>query len=313
MDVMLLPYPELGMRVVLQDRSLLGRYEPPLQRDDDPASRPDPRRLRGRDDLLALEGGLAVFPTLPPREQRVELRGMMARFEGDAGPRLFVQANAPAQPGDTLWARWVVRDSSGRERVRREERFATSVCDPSGRRIAELSAALPAGDYDVAVSVRDTHHRRGLWRTTATLTPSSDSLALSDAVLTCGDPTLLVEGRAIRLEAQREARVAAGAPVVVYFEIYRLVAGPDGPSRFEYEYTVRRLRETPNGDLVPEKAAALASTSASREETHAGAMRRQFVTVPAQSLTAGRYRLEIRVRDLTTGRVARRELEFVKE
>jgi Flp pilus assembly protein TadD len=313
MDVMVLPYPDLGMRVVLQDRSLLGRYEPPLLRDDDPASRPDPKRLKGRDDLLALEGGLAVFPTLPPREQRVEVRGTLARFESGAGPRLFAQVNAPASPGDTLWARWMVRDSSGRVRVRQEDRFATSVCDPAGRRIAEINAALPPGDYDVVVSVRDSHHKRGLWRVPAELAAPPDSLALSDAVLTCGDPTLLVEGRSIRLEADREARVSAGSPVVVYFEIYRLAAGEDGMSRFEYEYTVRRLRETADGDLTPEKAAALTSSSASRVETQAGAMRRQFVSVPAQALTPGRYRLEVRVRDLVNGRVARREVAFVKE
>ncbi len=313
LDAMALTYPELGMRILLQDRALHGSYDWPMLRDADPAALPDRRLLAGRDDLLATGDGFAVFPTLPPRAQRIEVRGTLARFEGERGPRLFAQGSVPASPGDTLLARWVVRDSSGRERLRQEQVLATSVCDPTGQRIAEINAALPPGTFDVALSVRDTHHRRGLYRVQAALAAPPDSLALSDVVLTCGDPTLLVEGHSIRLEADREARIARGAPLVAYFEIYRLVAAPDGLSRFEYEYTVRRLRETPEGRLKPENAAALASTSASREETQAERMRRQFVTVPAQALAPGRYRLEIRVRDLGSGRVARREVEFTKE
>ena len=100
---------------------------------------------------------------------------------------------------------------------------------------------------------------------------------------------------------------------MAYFEIYRLAAGADGLSTFEVEYTARRLRETPEGRLKPEAAAALTSPSASREETQVERMRRQFLTVPAQSLTPGRYRLEIRVRDMVSGRVAHREVEFTRE
>ncbi len=315
LDAVAMPYPDLGMQVVLQDRGLRGRYDWPMDRYGSYAeqARPDPRRLAGRDDLIALGDGFAVFPTLPPPAQRLEVRGALAGFEDERGPRLFAQVNVPAEPGDSLTAVWVVRDTSGRERLRQEQRLATSVCDPAGHRIAELNAALPAGAFDLAVSVRDTHHRRGLYRAQAEMAPPPDSLALSDVVLTCGEPALLVEGRSIRLEADRDAVIARGAPLVAYFEIYRLAAGADGLSTFEVEYTARRLRETPEGRLKPEAAAALASPSASREETQVERMRRQFLTVPAQSLTPGRYRLEIRVRDMVSGRVARREVEFTRE
>jgi hypothetical protein len=52
--------------------------------------------------------------------------------------------------------------------------------------------------------------------------------------------------------------------------------------------------------------------SVSREEQHLGALRRQFISVPVASLTAGRYRLEITVRDLIAETVVVKKLGFVK-
>jgi len=306
-------YPDLGMHILLHDRSLTGRYERPVTRDFDPLSVPDPRVLARRGDILALDGGFAVFPTLPPPAQRLELRGTLMRFEGARGPRLLAQVQAPGEPGDTLWGRWVVLDSTGREVSRDAGTLGLSLCNPAERRLAEFSAELPPGAYDVTVSVRDTHRRRGLYRAGTELAAPARGLALSDIVLSCGAPAVLAGGNAIRLESNPEARVPARAPLVVYFEIYRLTLGSDGLARFEYEYTVRRLVETPSGKSKPSAQAALASTSATRVETQVGALRRQFVTVPAQSLSAGRYRIEVRVRDLIAGTQAERVLEFAKE
>ena len=55
------------------------------------------------------------------------------------------------------------------------------------------------------------------------------------------------------------------------------------------------------------------NTWASRDETHLGAMRRQFMRVQTASLTPGRYRVRLRVRDLVSGAEAERVTEFVKE
>ncbi len=306
-------YPELGMRVVLQDRALSGRYERPVTRDFDPLSAPDPRILARRGDLLALDGGLAVFPTLPPPAQRIEVRGTLMRFEGARGPRLLVQVRAPGAPSDTLWARWAVLDSAGREVSRDAEPLGLSLCHPTEQRLAEFSAELPAGAYDVTVSVRDPHRRRGLFRAGATLAARAPGLALSDVVLSCGTPEVLTSGGTVRLESNPEARIPAGAPLVVYFEIYRLAPGADGLASFEYEYTVRRVLESAEGKRKPAAQAALTSTSATRVETQVGTLRRQFVTVPAQTLTPGRYQLEVRVRDLVAGAQVQRFLEFVRE
>ena len=55
------------------------------------------------------------------------------------------------------------------------------------------------------------------------------------------------------------------------------------------------------------------NTWASRDETHLGATRRQFMRVQTVSLTPGRYRVRLRVRDLVSGAEAERVAEFVKE
>jgi len=314
LDALVWSYPDLGMRIVLQDRSLTGRFTPAATKDFDPQSVPDPRVLARRGDLVALDGGLAVFSTLPPREQRLDLQGVVARFEGAGRPRLVAQVQAPGQPGDTLLAKWVVLDSTGREISREARPLAVSACDPTRRRVTEFASELPPGAFQVVVSVRDMHRRRGLFRAPAALAPLTPALALSDVLLTCGDPALMSSGGTVRLEANIEGRVAGRQPLYAYFEIYRLAAGGDGLAHFEYEYTVRRVPPEATGlarlFVFPE-APVISRTS--REEAQVGTLRRQFVSVPTQSLAAGRYRLEVRVRDLATGAQARGTAEFTRE
>ena len=314
LDALVWSYPDLGMRVVLQDRALNGRYTPAATRDFDPLSVPNPRLLAGRQDLLSLGGGQLVISTLPPREQRLEVAGTVARFEGARGPRVLAQVQAPGGPADSLWARWVVQDTSGRELARDVRQLAVSACDPSARRVAEFASELPPGAFQVVVSVRDSHRRRGIYRAPVVLPPVPGGLAMSDVVLSCGDPGLMVSGSTVRLEANIEGRVAGRQPLAAYFEIYRLAAGADGLARFEYEYTVRRVPKEPTGlaklFVIPE-APVVSSTS--REAEQVGVLRRQFVSVPTQSLAPDRYRLEIRVRDLLTGAEVKGATEFVRE
>jgi Tfp pilus assembly protein PilF len=313
LDALRWDYPQLGMRVLLHDRSLSGRYTEPVSRDFIPGTIPDPHVLERRPDLISLGNGHAVLPTLPPASQRLDVRGVISGFEGEAGPRLLVQARVAGTPADTLIARWVARDASGREVARGEQSPGVSMCDPAAFRTAAFAAGLPAGRYDVAVSVRDSHLRRGLYRNTVTLAAPDAALALSDLVLCCGDPASLADERGVRIEADPDARVGGGRPLVAYFEIYRLARGPQGTSRFRYEYEVRRM---------PDDAAAKSALDAehrpavdrwtSREETHLGALRRQFVRVQTSSLEAGRYQLRVRVRDLVAGGETERRMEFVK-
>jgi hypothetical protein len=227
---------------------------------------------------------------------------------------LVAQVQAPGSPGDTLWARWVVLDQAGRELARDSHELALSACDPTARRVTEFSSTLSAGAFQVVVSVRDARRRRGLFRDTLALAPVPRGLALSDVVLACGAPALMVSGSTVRLEANIAGRIAGRQPLVAYFEIYRLAADASGLARFEYEYTVRRVPKALTGlaklFVLPE-APVVSATS--REAEQVGTLRRQFVSIPAQSLAPDRYRLEIRVRDLLTGAEVKGATEFVRE
>ena len=299
-------YPDLGMRVVLQDRSLRGHYAAMAGADDDPSARPHPAVLAARDDLVPLGGGIAVFNRLP----RIETRGLVARFAGQGASRLLTQVDVPGGPADSLSARWLVTDLDGRAIAQGAQALAISACDPGERRSAQFSADLPPGGYQVTVSVRDTQGRRGMFRSRLSLEGPASELQLSDLVLACNDPTLLVGGGSARVDANVEARVSGSRPLVGYLEIYGLATGPDGEARFDYRCDVRRPLRA--GDKTrPVDAAVLVSTS--REEVHVGGMRRQFITVPIQSLPPGRYVLEVRVRDHRSGATAERTALFVRD
>jgi GWxTD domain-containing protein len=306
-------YPELGMGVVLNDRSLHGRFEPAVTRDFAYGSVPDPALLSHRGDLMGVDGGRAVFPTLPSRDLRIEVAGLAARFESGNSPRLFAQVQAIGSPVDTLAARWVVLDSTGREVAHGGGRLTLSACDPGARQLAELSQELPAGRYQLVLSVRGAKHRKGLFRATVELPRPDAALELSDVVLSCGDPTMVARGPGVRLDANVESRVTGPGPLAAYFEVYRLAADTDGMAHFEVEYAVRRLSEVPmRGVRRPRREPALLSSS-SRQEAQVAGLRRQFVIVPVLSLTPGRYQLEVRVRDLTAGTQVERTIAFDRE
>ena len=89
-------------------------------------------------------------------------------------------------------------------------------------------------------------------------------------------------------------------------------ADASGVTRFDYEYKVHSLER----DARPWFKRMLSRSGAERisvrsPEEGAGGVRRQYLSVPAQSLPPGRYRLEVRVKD--HGATARREVEFVKQ
>src|SRR5262249_36114333 len=148
-------YPELGMRVMLNDRTLNGVYTQPVSRDFIPGTVPDRALLAGRSDLLVFGDGRAVLPTLPPRAQRLDVRGVVSIFEGERGPRVLAQVRVPGDPREPLGARWVVLDSTGRQVLRGGQAPGVSACDPGALRLAEFGADLPPGRFDVTLSVRE--------------------------------------------------------------------------------------------------------------------------------------------------------------
>lgn len=298
-------YPALGMRVILADRSLTGRFVAPPMRDDDPTRRPDPRVLAKRGDLLALGGGVAIFPKLPPPEQQLEVEGVIARFRSGGRPRLFAQARARGGPGEKVTARWVVLDARGREAVRDTQVCELSSCGPESLRVARFTADLPPGDYRVVLSVTDRHRRRGLAESPVRLAAPPAGLALSDIVPVCPDPAAQLDGRTVRIEAADENGLPPNRALSVYFEIYGLAPAAEGLARFEYTYQVRRRAKA-------EAVGAPVREYASGEIPVRGTLRRQFVSIPAQSLPAGDYALTVNVRDLAGGRAVERTIPFSK-
>lgn len=107
----------------------------------------------------------------------------------------------------------------------------------------------------------------------------------------------------VRPEPNPGARVMGDDPLAAYFEIYDLAADAGGRSRFEYIYTVRSVRRDDRIWIsrVFKPTQTVPPIRASRAEEHVGTLRRQYVSIPVESLPAGPYELEIEVRDLANG------------
>lgn len=304
-------YPELGMRVVLEDRLLSEYYMLPVSLYSDPDPRPDPASLAKCADALGTRGGRGVFHLLPPGAQPLPLEGLVARFEGAAGPRVLVQFEVPGGPADSIRADWAVLDSARVVRARASLLLGPSACAATTRRVGEFAADLEPGPYVVSVTVHDGEGRRGVLRAPVELAAAEASLALSDVVIACGTPG--AGAGPVRIEPNPGSRVAGAGPLTAYFEIYHLQPGSDGLARFEYVYTVRST--TPDARHWMTKFLSPAPpppVSISREEQHLGALRRQFISVPVASLAPGRYRLEITVRDLIAETSVVKKLGFIK-
>jgi GWxTD domain-containing protein len=317
MNVLVWSYPGLGMTVPMQDRLLSEYYLPPvsLTHSTDPA--PDPDSLAHRTGSLSTAGGRGVFPLLPPGTQSLPIQAVAARFQGDRGPRLLDWVETHGGPGDSLWAEWVVLDTARAEVARVKRVLTASACDVSTLRAADFAVELPPGEYLAGVSVRGAHGLRGIQRGAVKIEPPTPDLELSDLVVSCGTPLTERDANgtpSLRLAANPAARVIGAEPLTAYFEAYHLATDKNGLARLEFEYVVRSGERDPRiwlQRLVAPRP-KIPAISTHREEEQAGSIRRQVVSVPVQSLPPGRYRLEIRVRDLLAGTQATRSAEFVK-
>jgi len=311
MNVLIWDYPSLGMTVELQDRVLSEYYLLPIAKGYDPDPRPEPDSL-AKLAAVSTHQLRGVFPALPPRALPVRMQGEVAHFEGPEGPRFWAALEAESEPGDSLRAEMVVMDSTEHEVMRTSRALAPSACEAGRFRVADFAGELPPGQYRVGLSVR-AGARRGSERIELTVPRADSTLALSDVVVTCGVP--IVMGPVVRLDPNPLARVPADAPLSAYFEIYGLEPGTDGESRFQYVYTIKsRARDARvwlQRALSPRPATP--SVEISRVESNEGGLRRQFVTLPASELPPpGRYRLEIVVHDLVSGRDATASADFTR-
>ena len=305
-------YPALGMSVVMQDWLLSERYMMPTDLEESNDPRPDPKALADRDDEIATHDLKGVFPVLPPGARALPVVASLTRFPDEHGGRIVESVEAAAAPGDSLWAEWVVLDSSEVEVARARHPLVPSACDPEAARVADFGAALPPGAYRASISVRSRSGGRGVARVETRVQSGAQALSLSDVMIACGPPDLALVP--VRPAPNPPASVGASDALEAYFEIDHLGVDHEGRSRFEYIYSVRSAEKDPRIWLqrVVSPHPVVPSLTASREDENVGSFRRQFISVPVQPLPAGRYWLDIRVRDLLTGDEARASAAFRK-
>ena len=301
-------YPELGITVMLWDQSLTGVYKLPITPDHDPDPRPDPALLAARSDLVTVGNGLGVFHGLPPGASPMTARGAVTRFPDSIGVHLVAHVVTPGAPGDSLWGAWAIVDAAGHGVARGGHVLSASACDPAVQQVADFDATLRPGTYRIDLSVSGAGRRRGLVHLATTVAPPAPGLAMSDLVLLCGDQATSVGPGGIRIEPDFARRFSGSGALTAYFEIARLAIGADGSAHFSYHYAIRRTGKDSAGASSGEPA-----FEASREESNAASLRRQFISAPMKSLGPGAYRLEVEVRDLVSGASITQSAEFVKE
>jgi len=306
-------YPQLGMNVVLEDRAISQHYELPRNSWAETDAAPDPATM-ARNGLLATAGGRATFTPFPPGVQPLAVQGSVSAFQGDGGPRLLAHVSAPGTPDRALTAVCVVIDSSEHEVQRASRSLGASRCDPATLRAGDFTFDLPPGRYRVAMSVSDGASGRGVVRTRRALAPVSGKLSISDLVLVCGPLDVEPVAGSVRLDPNFAHTIAAHEPLLAYFEVYQLEPDASGATRFEYEYAVRPL----GPDTRPWFKRMLPLSASEHldvrtPQSGVGPTRRQYLSVPAESLQPGRYRLEVTVKDHASGATTRRDVEFVKE
>jgi hypothetical protein len=300
------------MVVEVRDLVLSQNYEMPRGVDEVVEARVD-SMVAERNGLVAAAGGRAVFSPLLPGVRRLAVAKRVSRFSGAAGPRLLAQLEVPGSPADSLVAELVVLDSTGSHIARLSARLSPSNCDPAALRTADFAFDVPPGNYRIAFSVSDADGGRGVARVTEAVADAPAGLAISDLVPVCGPFDAAASGDAVRIAPNVTARVADGAPLYAYFEVYGLQTGEDGRSRFDYVYEVHPLVPAVRPwyqRWLPERAHARLSVRS--EESSPGPLRRQFLQVPVNDLSPGEYRLDVVVHDVLGNRTAAQSLAFVK-
>jgi hypothetical protein len=206
----------------------------------------------------------------------------------------------------------LVVDSTGREVARQVQALDRSACVPESLRIARFSAELRPGNYQVFVSASDRRHRRAAHQSNISIADAPRTVALSDIVSACSEPSTQIQGNTVQLEADEVPRVRAEQPLSCYFEISGLTSSSPGPTRFQYRYRLQRLADEGGADAGAVVGPVLREYASEEIEVD-GPLRRQFVAVPMRTLPEARYRLTIRVRDLASGLEAERSLDFAKD
>jgi Tfp pilus assembly protein PilF len=304
-------YVRYGKRVQVDDAMRGRHFEMPRLDLGEVVVAPTPQQLE-RISLVTAGSGQSAFAPLSPGTQPMALAVRVMRFETVSGASLMGQVEASGEPADTLVGECVVLDAADSLVAHATRNLSPSACDPLGKRAGDFVFTVPPGTYRLAFAVRDAGNRRGTSRVSRDVLPPADGLSMSEIAPNCGPPQLATSREGVRLNPNPRARVEGSDPLVAYFEIYHLHTNDRGASRFEYQYRVRELG-APGVPWYHQKLTGQPAADALRFQTTqlgVGALRRQFIQVPTKTLPAGRYELELTVRDLATGQEAKETMPF---
>lgn len=325
-------YPSLGMDVVLEDRYLNEAYDLPIlmYRDADPI--PDTAKvsaaLRNGDIALA---GRGIFLSTKRGETRLggEAQAAVFRRVKTFDPRAGV-ARGPEVGRVELYlgvtgrastagvsADAVVLDSTWRE-VARARGVHPAWCGSDTVQVFQLNFDLPEGDYTVGLSAGDAGRRAyRSWRLPVRVVPPlAGRVEISDIELSCqydpdpaGGPFDKTSFRVLPNPLRDQPR---GSPLGVYFEIYGLTPDESGRSQVSVEYTVRSLTPDRRPFFVQwfDPRRNQPRIQVVREDEVPGRVRFQYVSADLSELSAGPYRLEVKVEDKNSGLVAVKRADF---
>lgn len=304
-------YVRYGKHVQIDDPMRSQHYEMPRLDLGEVAATPSPAQLE-RINRVTAGGGQSAFAPLPPGTVPLPLAARVMRFQGDSGTRVLAQIESPGAPGEPLASECVVFDADDRLVARAVQALSPSACDPVGKRTGDFVFTLPPGSYRLAFAVHDTADRRGVRRVLCEIGPLPKRLSMSELAPNCGPPSLAAGEGGVRLFPNPRAWVDGTEPLVAYFEIYHLQTTASRASRFEYHYEVRELGApgVPWYRQLWEGRAAAEGLAFRTIQDGVGPLRRQFIQVPTKTLPAGRYEIQITVRDLLSGQEVMEAMPF---
>ncbi|MEQ1832931.1 MAG: GWxTD domain-containing protein [Candidatus Eisenbacteria bacterium] len=302
-------YPDLGMRVWFGASNPQGHYRSRYGS----AVHAFAESLATHPELVAALGGWVTFRALPEGMEPLGAMCRVARFPSEAGDHVLAQLESLAGAAASLDADWVVLDSASAILTRGRATFGPSACGPVELRASSFDASLAPGRYQIAVRVGDGDRRRAVLRQEVAVSVPDAGLSLSDLVVVCGRPeaSMASEG-VVRLEPSTGLVPQSGEQLVAYGEIHGLRPTSEGERRFEYTCTVEpetRDRRSFLARLLAPKPVP-PTVEVMRAEVASGDVRRQFFRVPVSGLPAGRYRVQLKVRDLVSGAESSRVAAF---
>lgn len=189
-----------------------------------------------------------------------------------------------------------------------KEDLTTVVSITHDRNYCHYTFAIHSATGDsTLLTTRDVSQPYTIGQNHATLLPPLDSrpdkLELSDLIIGLLPPPAY-DIRRLPIPIIPARHIWRGDPMQVYLEVYHLQPDKGGIGRFNLAFRVTRLQEK-NGRLERREVISSAFDSQSTSETA-----REHFGVSVENLEAGRYELEVEVRDKQSGQKKRRQVVF---